>query len=128
MSYTESMNLTLVLNGIGFVSRLAPGVLARYIGTMNTFIVHVLASAILLPVLSKDLADIGLRIGVISGAVGIGALLGSPVSGAIISAGNGTYTGAQAFSGTVMAAGGLLTMWIREVRRRKEQKPFKAVM
>jgi hypothetical protein len=46
MSYSQSLNLTLALNGIGFIGRLLPSLLANYVGTMNIFITFVFASAL----------------------------------------------------------------------------------
>ncbi|KAK7177436.1 riboflavin transporter MCH5, partial [Paraphaeosphaeria sporulosa] len=46
MSYTQSLDLTLTLNGIGFVARLLPSLFARYVGTMNVFIGFVFASSL----------------------------------------------------------------------------------
>ncbi|GJD03075.1 riboflavin transporter MCH5 [Colletotrichum higginsianum] len=37
MHYTESVNLLLILNGVGFVARMLPSLLSRYFGTVNTF-------------------------------------------------------------------------------------------
>ncbi|CAN9196354.1 unnamed protein product [Alternaria alternata] len=46
MSYTDSLNLTLVLNGIGFAGRLLPSLIARYCGTMNVYITFIFCSAL----------------------------------------------------------------------------------
>ncbi|KAK4198281.1 major facilitator superfamily domain-containing protein [Triangularia verruculosa] len=45
MTYEDSLNLLLALNGIGFAGRLLPTPLARLFGTLNTFIALMLASA-----------------------------------------------------------------------------------
>jgi hypothetical protein len=74
------------------------------------------------PILNSDVSKIGARIGIISAALGIGALIGSPVSGAIISANGGSYTGAQVFSGSALIAGGLFILAAREIKRRQTQE------
>ena len=155
MPYTESLNLLLVLNGIGFVGRLLPGFIARYVGTLNVFIGSLFLSALsmyawiavdstpglyawtsfyslfvggvqsLLPaaisVLNPDLQKLGSRMGIIFAGVGIGALIGSPIAGVLISAGGGSYMGAQAFSGSSLVAGALLILGAHEIRRRKKK-------
>ncbi|KAL0942713.1 riboflavin transporter MCH5 [Colletotrichum truncatum] len=152
LSYTKSLDLILVLNGIGFVARVFPGVLAKYIGTLNTFIILVFSSSVclytwiavhsigglyawvtfyslaiggvqaLFPAavssLTSDLSQLGSRMGLIFAAVGIGALIGSPISGVIISS-SGSYVGAQAFAGSALLLGGIFISAAREIRRRK---------
>jgi hypothetical protein len=54
-------------------------------------------------------------------AIGIGALLGSPVCGAIILSNDGSYAVAQAFSGSVLVAGGLIILAAQEVKRRQNK-------
>jgi hypothetical protein len=44
MTYSESLNSTLILNGIGFSARLLPNLFPRYAGTMNVFIAFLFAS------------------------------------------------------------------------------------
>ncbi|KAL5394807.1 hypothetical protein PMIN02_004655 [Paraphaeosphaeria minitans] len=158
MSYTESLDLTLTLNGIGFIARLLPSLFARYVGTMNAFIAFVFASALcmytwipvdstpglyiwttfyslsvggvqslfmaVVPIINSDSSKMGARLGIISAAVGIGALIGSPISGAIIASDKGSYAGAQAFSGSTLLVGGLVVLAAREVKRRQDQKGF----
>jgi MFS family permease len=47
MSYTQSLNLVIVVNGVGFPARILPGFLAdRYFGGLNTFFVSILLAAI----------------------------------------------------------------------------------
>ena len=154
MSYEDSLDLTLVLNGIGFVGRLMPSLLARYLGTFNVFIGFLWCTSIcmftwipvhdtpglyvwttfyslsvggvqslflaVVPIINSDVNKMGARLGIISAAVGIGALLGSPVAGAIISSNNGSYTEAQIFSGCVLAVGSVLALGARDVRRRQK--------
>ncbi|KAH6975742.1 major facilitator superfamily domain-containing protein [Ilyonectria destructans] len=156
LSYTDSLNLTLVLNGIGFIGRLLPSLMAKYLGTMNVFTAFLFSSALcmftwipvhstpglyawttfyslsvggvqslflaVVTIISSDMSRIGARLGIISAGVGVGALLGSPLSGAIISGNGGSYTGAQAFSGSALIVGGLFVFAAREVKRRQQQE------
>jgi MFS family permease len=71
-------------------------------------------------IINSDMSKIGARLGIISAGVGIGALLGSPISGAIISASGGSYIGAQIFSGSTLVVGGLFVLASREMKRRHE--------
>jgi predicted MFS family arabinose efflux permease len=162
MSYTDSLNLTLTLNGIGFAGRLLPSLIARYVGTLNVFIAFVFASALcmytwipvhsipglyawttfyslsvggvqslslaIVPVIISDTSKMGASFGIVFAAIGIGALLGSPVCGAIIASNNGSYTGAQAFSGSALVVGGLISLAAREAKRRQSDKGVWAKM
>jgi predicted MFS family arabinose efflux permease len=155
MSYTDSLNLTLTLNGIGFAGRLLPSLIARYCGTLNVFIGFIFASALcmytwipvhstpvlyawttfyslsvggvqslslaIVPVIIADTSKMGASFGMVFTAIGIGALLGSPVCGAIIASNDGSYAGAQAFSGSVLVAGGLIILAAREAKRRQNK-------
>lgn len=157
MSYVDSLNLTLTLNGIGFAGRLLPGALARYLGTMNVFIGFVFASALcmytwipvhstpglyawtafysmsvggvqslslaIVPVIISDMSKMGASFGIVFAAIGVGALLGSPICGVLISSNGGSYAGAQAFSGSVLVAGGFIILAAREAKRRQGGKP-----
>lgn len=154
MTYTESLDLLLVLNGIGFVGRLLPGFIARFIGTMTVFIASLLLSSLsmytwiavhdtpgiyawtafysvfiggvqsLLPaaiaVSNPDLQRLGSRMGIVFASVGMGALIGSPVAGVLITAADGSYVGAQAFSGSSLLVGALLILGSQAIRRRKK--------
>ncbi|KAI4617206.1 uncharacterized protein J4E87_008446 [Alternaria ethzedia] len=156
MSYTESLNLTLVLNGIGFAGRLLPSLIARYCGTMNVYITFIFCSALcmytwvpvhstpglyvwttfyslsvggvqslslaIVPIIISDTSKMGASFGIVFAAIGVGALIGSPVCGAIITSSGGSYTGAQAFSGSVLVAGGLIILAAREAKRRQKQE------
>ena len=156
MSYTDSLNLTLVLNGIGFAGRLLPSLIARYCGTMNVYITFIFCSALcmytwipvhstpglyawttfyslsvggvqslslaIVPIIISDTSKMGASFGIVFAAIGIGALLGSPVCGAIITSSGGSYAGAQAFSGSVLVAGGLIILAAREAKRRQKRE------
>lgn len=153
MEYTESLNLLLVLNGVGFIGRLMPAIIARYLGTLNVYIASIFLSSLCMytwiavhdtpglyawtsfysifvggvqsllpaaiPVLNPDLQKLGSRMGIIFAFVGVGALIGSPIAGVLISAGDGSYLGAQAFSGSCLLVGALLILAAGEMRRRR---------
>jgi MFS family permease len=156
MSYIDSLNLTLTLNGIGFAGRLLPSILARSLGTLNVFIMMVFTSALcmytwipvhsttglyvwttfyslsvggvqslslaVVPIMASDLSRIGARMGIVFAAIGVGALIGSPICGVIIASNGGSYTGAQAFSGSTLVAGGLALLAARVAKIREIQK------
>lgn len=75
-------------------------------------------------VLNSDLRKVGSRLGIVFAAVGIGSLIGSPIAGVLITARDGSYVGAQAFSGSALAAGALLILAAREIQRRKTSAMF----
>ncbi|WQF87048.1 Putative major facilitator superfamily, MFS transporter superfamily [Colletotrichum destructivum] len=154
MPYTESVNLLLILNGVGFVARMLPSLLARYFGTVNTFFALLFGSQMamftwiavystsglyvwtiyyslviggvqsLAPAVvssfSPDLQKLGSRMGMVFSVIGVGALIGSPIAGVLISALDGSYVGAQAFAGTSLAVGCALVFAAKEVARRKK--------
>ncbi|TGO43604.1 hypothetical protein BOTNAR_1773g00020 [Botryotinia narcissicola] len=153
MSYEDSLNLTLILNGIGFAGRLLPSVLVRFFGPLKVFIGMIFASAIcmftwipihsttglhvwtafnsmavggvqslslaVVAVITTDMSKIGARLGIIFAAIGVGALIGSPICGIIIASNYGSYTGAQTFSGGALVLGGSIMIGAREARRRE---------
>jgi len=46
MPYTESLNLVILVNGVGFPARILPGYLAdHYLGALNTFAICILLTA-----------------------------------------------------------------------------------
>jgi MFS family permease len=55
--------------------------------------------------LSPDLSKVGTRIGMCFGFSGIGALIGSPVGGALLNLHTGKYVHMQIFCGVVMFIG-----------------------
>ena len=69
--------------------------------------------------LNSDLQKQGTRMGMSFGILSFGALIGTPVAGALISGSGGSYVGAQIFAATCLAAGGLTFAAAREVKRRK---------
>jgi predicted MFS family arabinose efflux permease len=46
LSYESSLNLVLFLNGIGFIGRLLPSILAYYLGMLNVFTLMVILSSL----------------------------------------------------------------------------------
>ncbi|KZT25256.1 MFS monocarboxylate transporter-like protein [Neolentinus lepideus HHB14362 ss-1] len=70
--------------------------------------------------LTKDMATIGIRIGMSFFVVGFAGLFGTPVVGAIISRqGGSTYWGAATFSGLVCFIGVAFLVWARQRQVRK---------
>ncbi|TQN65879.1 Aspyridones efflux protein apdF [Colletotrichum shisoi] len=154
MPYTESVNLLLILNGVGFAARMLPSLLARYFGTVNTFFALLFGSQMamftwiavdstsgldvwtvyyslviggvqsLAPAAasscSPDLQKLGSLMGMVLDAIGVGALIGSPIAGVLVSALEGSYVGAQAVAGTSIAVGCALVFAAKEVARRKK--------
>lgn len=47
LEYTQSLNLILVLNGVGIVGRLGPSFLSPIVGPLNLFTAHVVATALI---------------------------------------------------------------------------------
>ncbi|KAF2645733.1 MFS general substrate transporter [Massarina eburnea CBS 473.64] len=139
MPYTESLNLVILLNGIGFPFRILPGYLAdTYLGPLNAFAICVCLHTIvifcwlaistipsyyafislfglfaagfqsLFPVtiaaLCKDLSKVGTRLGMAFCTVGGSALIGGPLSGAILKA-SGGYTVVICWAGASSVVG-----------------------
>lgn len=49
MSYTDSLNLVMILNGVGLPARILPGYLAdNHLGVLNTFIICLFANIVML--------------------------------------------------------------------------------
>lgn len=153
MSYTSSLNLLLVLNGVGVIGRLGPSHVADRVGPINVFIPVALVSGLcvlcwmavtteaglyawavfygiaagaiqgLFPAglssLTTDLRKAGVRMGMVCTINSFAALTGPPIAGAIISATNGNYFGAQAFAGAVLLIGAGSMAAARIVRTRK---------
>ncbi|TDZ17984.1 Aspyridones efflux protein apdF [Colletotrichum orbiculare MAFF 240422] len=139
LSFTDSLDLLLVLNGVGAFGRIIPSQIGDMIGTINVFAPMALMTgtvmycwmgvtdatglyvwsvfygfavggvqALFPAVLSSLTADPqkqGTRMGMVFTIVSFASLTGSPVAGAIIGAGGGDYTGAQAFAGTCLLLG-----------------------
>lgn len=153
MSYPESLNLLLVLNGVGILGRLIPSYLADRFGMMNVFTATVFLSSLsiytwiavssisglyvwtvfyslffggiqslspaALASLTSDLRKQGTRMGMNFGVLSFGALIGTPVAGALISGSGGRYLGAQVFSASCIAGGAVCFLVARECKRRE---------
>lgn len=143
MSYTQSLNLVIVLNGIGFPMRILPGYLAdTYLGPLNTFLGCTLIANVILfgwlgvtsiptyyvfitlyglfaaafqslfstavVALSSDLTKTGTRLGMATTVLGFSALVGGPLSGALLKASGGDYKPVIAWAGVSCAVGWVL--------------------
>jgi MFS family permease len=126
MPYFTSLNLVIILNGVGVPSRVLPGFIAdRYIGVMNVFVIVLFANIVILwswlaidtipsyyaftvlygmfgaayqslfptaiAALSNDITKTGTRLGMAFTMIGFSALVGGPIAGAILKAGDGWY-------------------------------------
>ncbi|KAL4783942.1 major facilitator superfamily domain-containing protein [Aspergillus varians] len=58
-----------------------------------------------LSTLTTDLKKMGARMGMVMGVVGVAALIGSPIAGALVQRGHGDYLYTQMFMGSVIIAG-----------------------
>ncbi|KAK1969552.1 major facilitator superfamily transporter [Colletotrichum sublineola] len=153
LNYNSSLNLLLVLNGVGVPGRLLPGYIADRIGSINTLIPMSLVSGLLmycwvavsstaglyawtpfyglaasgiqslfpaaLSQLTSDPRKQGTRMGMTFTIVSFAVLTGPPIAGAIISAEDGKYIGAQVYAGTCLLAGMCCWVAARMVKTRK---------
>lgn len=71
-----------------------------------------------LSTLTTDLKKMGARMGMIMSVVGVAALIGSPIAGALVQRGDGDYLYAQMFMGTVIIAGTLNLIAARTAKLR----------
>lgn len=138
MPYTQSLNLVVILNGVGLPFRILPGFIGdRWLGPLNTYSVCTFFSSVTLfcwlgvtsiPTyyifisfygifaaafqslfttaimgLSHDITKTGTRLGMAMTVIGFSALVGGPLSGAILKASDYTTTicwaGASSFIG-----------------------------
>ncbi|KAL4757377.1 putative MFS monocarboxylate transporter [Aspergillus foveolatus] len=141
-STTTSINVLLLMNGIGLLGRLGPNLTAdRYTGPLNMLIPFSFATGLVafcwagvrnfggvygfaafyglaaagiqslfpatLSTLTTDLKKMGARMGMVMSVVGVAALIGSPIAGALVQRGDGDYLYAQMFMGSVIIAGTL---------------------
>ncbi|KAI1814131.1 MFS general substrate transporter [Poronia punctata] len=153
LSYAESLNLVLILNGVGLIGRLLPNHLADRYGPLNMLAPAALFCGIamlawmvvdtptklyvwsafygiaaggiqsLFPAglssLTIDPRKQGTRIGMVFTIVSFATLTGNPIAGAIIAAQGGRYTGAQAFTGSILLLGAALIFCARLARMRR---------
>ncbi|KAL8375835.1 hypothetical protein RB595_007112 [Gaeumannomyces hyphopodioides] len=154
LSYTDSLNLLLVINGVGSFGRIVPNYLADRVGVINVFALLAVATgagalawaavrdvaglyawaacygtiaggiqsifpAGVASLASSDPRKTGVRIGMVFTIVSFGALMGSPVAGALVSRMGGSYLGAQVFSGVSMliAAGFIVASRVARSKR-----------
>ncbi|CAH0057872.1 unnamed protein product [Clonostachys solani] len=156
LSYAKSLDLLMIMSGIGILGRLIPNYFADRTGALTMFVPTAGMAALMilswmavdsqtglyvwacftgtalggvqamfpsaLASLTSDPSKQGTRIGMIFTIVSFAALTGSPISGALLSAAQGRYIGAQVFAGTALALGMffLAVAWV--VQRRKEGK------
>lgn len=142
VSQETSIDVLLVMNGIGLLGRLGPNYLAdRFTGPLNMLLPFSLATGVIaycwagvdslsglyawsafygltaagiqslfpatLSTLTTDLKKSGVRMGMVLSVVGVAALIGSPIAGALVQKADGHYLYAQMFMGTVIVAGNL---------------------
>ncbi|KAH8890493.1 MFS general substrate transporter [Thozetella sp. PMI_491] len=153
MSYTDSLNLLLVLNGGGAIGRLVPNHIADKVGPINVFVPTAAIAGIclfcwmavsnvaglyvwavfygiaaggiqsLFPAglssLTTDLRKAGVRLGMVFTLTSFATLTGPPLAGALITAADGKYYGAQAFAGAALIIGSGFMVAARVVRSRK---------
>lgn len=148
VSTDRSIDLLLVMNGVGLVGRLVPNLLAdQFTGPLNLLIPFSLATAIVaycwaavkdtsglwafavfyglfaagiqslfpatLSTLTTDLKKIGVRMGMVLSVVGVAALIGSPIAGALVVYDDGKYLYAQMFMGSAIVAGSVTLVGAR---------------
>ncbi|EWY99893.1 hypothetical protein FOYG_03822 [Fusarium oxysporum NRRL 32931] len=155
LSYTDSLNLLLILSGVGLVGRMIPNHYADTFGPLNLMIPTCFLAAIatfawiavntpgqvytwtvfygiiggsilsLFPAgissLTTDLSTRGARIGMNFTVVGFGTLTGNPIAGALITAMNGSYVGAQVFMGTCFLIGMSFIIAARLARQKRTE-------
>ncbi|KAF2646889.1 MFS general substrate transporter [Massarina eburnea CBS 473.64] len=139
--YSTSINLLLLLNGVGLFGRLIPAFIAdRFLGPYNMLLPLVLITAVMLycwaavdsipslyafaglygffsagyqglfpavlSTLTKDMTKAGTRNGMGLAVVGLSALIGPPIAGALVQKNGGRYFVAQMWGASMMLAGG----------------------
>jgi len=153
LSFTESLNILLILNGVGVVGRMVSNHFADTVGPLNmlipvsviagismfswmavstsgglyawTVVYGIVAGAILslfpagVSSLTGDLSKRGARTGMNFTAISFATLTGNPIAGAIISAQNGSYIGAQVFMGSCFFLATVMIYAATVVRRKK---------
>lgn len=153
LSYSSSLDLLLLINGVGALGRVIPNHLADRFGAINMFIIFGTSAGIValcwmtvtttgglyawsavygiaaggiqslfpagLTSLTTDLRKTGVRMGMVFTINSFATLTGPPIAGAIISAQNGSYKGAQAFAGTTLLIGGMFMVAAKWAKSRK---------
>lgn len=140
MPYSDSLNLVIILNGVGLPARILPGFIAdRFIGVLNTFLLCVFGSTVVLfgwlgvhatpsyyawtvlyglfsasfqslfpttiAAYSSDITKTGTRLGMAFTAIGFSALVGGPISGALLDAADGSYVAPICWAGASSCMG-----------------------
>jgi MFS family permease len=148
MPYTTSLNLVIILNGVGLPARIVPGWIAdRYLGVLNVLILSLVGNIIVLwswlavnsipayyawaifyglvsaafqslfattvAAYSSDITKTGARLGMAFAVIGGSALVGGPISGALLVAANGNYTVPIVWASTSTVAGTALCITAR---------------
>ncbi|CAI7575302.1 unnamed protein product [Penicillium discolor] len=127
VSSDRSIDLLLVMNGVGLVGRLVPNLLAdRYTGPLNLLIPFSFATALVgycwaavnatLSTLTTDMKKIGVRMGMVLSVVAVAALIGSPIAGELVIRDDGEYLYAQMFMGSAILLGGLTLIGARVIK------------
>ncbi|CAO2649186.1 Nn.00g101350.m01.CDS01 [Neocucurbitaria sp. VM-36] len=140
MPYTTSLNLVIILNGVGLPARVLPGFIAdRYLGVLNVLTLCLISNVLILfswlavhsipayyvwtvfygvfgaafqslfpttiAAYSSDITKTGTRLGMAFGVMGFAALVGGPLSGALLQAGGGRYEVPIAWAGASTVVG-----------------------
>jgi len=151
MPYTTSLNMVIILNGVGIPARVLPGYIAdRFIGVLNVLILCLIGNIILLwswlavdsipayycwtvlyglfgaafqslfpttiAAYSSDITKTGTRLGMAFGVIGLAALVGGPISGALLDAADGDYTVPIAWASASTVVGTMLCTTARCVK------------
>jgi MFS family permease len=148
MPYTESLNMVIIVNGVGLPARILPGYLAdRFTGVLNILILCLIGNIIVLwswlavnsipafyvwtvvygifcatfqllfattvGAYSTDITKTGTRLGMAFAVIGFSALVGGPISGALLVAANGNYTVPIVWASTSTVVGTVLCVTAR---------------
>lgn len=151
MPYTESLNLVIILNGVGLPARVLPGFIAdRFIGVLNVQAIALVFNVIMLwtwlsvnsiagyyvwvvfyglgagafqslfpsviGAYSPDITKTGTRLGMAFSVIGFSALVGGPISGALLQVGNGNYTVPICWAASSMMVGTALCVSARCIK------------
>lgn len=151
MPYTESLNLVIIVNGVGLPARILPGYIAdRFIGVLNVQTMALLFNVIMLwtwlsvnsiptyyvwvvfyglgagafqslfpsviAAYSPDITKTGTRLGMAFTVIGFSALVGGPISGALLQAADGNYTVPISWAASSMMVGTALCTTARCIK------------
>ncbi|KAH8163983.1 hypothetical protein CIB48_g4269 [Xylaria polymorpha] len=123
-----------IVNAVSIPGRIIPGIAADRLGRFNTIILVSVLSAIITLALwvpgnttgttiglrchlrISDLREIGTRSGTLLFVGSLGALTGSPIAGAIVTAQNGGYLGLKLFNGFTLLFGAVFLVLARAVQ------------